>query len=81
MPAYPGSIVADWFALWYWLEPDEDGMLWRLGSDTWQTGWTLSPYTYGGFGRKVFIKGSSAPFGCWFSTDWSAGACDAGPRP
>ena len=70
-PCFPGSLGVDWSALYMWLEPDEDGMIWKLDSSTLTTGWTLVPGTSGGYGRRVFIKGAAAPSGCWFSTDWS----------
>ena len=72
VPAFPGSMAADWSTLWYWLEPDEDGMVWGLNSAQLSTGWSLSPYVWGGYGRKVFIRGPTFGSGCWFSTDFSA---------
>ena len=72
LPLYPGGLVADWSSLYYWLEPDEDGMVWSLNTGNIATGWTRTSYNWGGFGRKVFLKGATQPNGCWFSTDFSA---------
>ena len=48
-------------------------MLWKLDNGTLATGWSLvNGATYGGFGRRQFIKGAASPAGCWFSTDFSA---------
>jgi len=71
VPCYPGSIGRDWNALYFFLEPDEDGMIWKLDASTVSTGWSLAPGTYGGLGRKSFIKGTTVGSGCWFSTDFS----------
>jgi hypothetical protein len=73
LPLFPGAMATDWDNMWLWLEPDDDGMLWRLGSDNYATtGWELSSSNWGGFGRKVFIKGTNPGTGCWFSTDYLA---------
>ena len=57
VPLFPGAIATDWDNLWMWLEPDDDGILWRLGSDNYgTTGWEQSSARWGGFGRKGKFK-------------------------
>jgi len=57
LPLFPGAIATDWENMWMWLEPDDDGYLWRLGSDNYATtGWELSSSPWGGFGRKGKLR-------------------------
>jgi hypothetical protein len=61
LPVFPGAMATDWNNLWMFLEPDDDGMVWRLGADNYASGFQLMPgWRFGGMGRKVFVKGLSA---------------------
>ena len=54
-------------AIDYWLEPNEDGMLWKLDQGTLATGWSLvNGASYGGYGRRQYIKAATNGLGCWF---------------
>ena len=73
LPAYSGSIAADWNTLWFWLEAQDDGQVWFLNASTYSSGWQqFAGGVTGGFGRKVFIRGGAPLSGCWFSTDYDA---------
>lgn len=69
-PVYPGSLATDWDSLWLWMDSSDDGYVYRLNQSTYATGWEMTTADWGGFGRKVFIKGTVTGSGCWFSTDF-----------
>jgi hypothetical protein len=59
--------------VWFWLNAVDDGTVWYLNATTYSSGWQqAADAVFGGFGRKVFIRGGAPLSGCWFSTDFDA---------
>jgi hypothetical protein len=74
-PALAGSMGADWDRYWLFYEAEDNpvNQVYHLGAADMATGWQPDEgSTDGGFGRKVFIRGSVFGSGCWFSTDYEA---------
>lgn len=72
-PSLRLAFVADWDHIYLYEKPENDGVVWSLsGAQLTTTGWELTTGTWGGYGRKVFIKGALQGTGCWFSTDYLA---------
>ena len=65
IPAYSGTIAADWNTVWFWLNAVDDGTVWFLNATTYSSGWMqAADAVFGGFGRKVFIRGGAPLTGC-----------------
>ena len=81
-PALPGALAYDWDTLFLFLEKEDvggSGQLWYLNNSNFRGnavdggGWSEFPNdSDGGYGRKVFIRGTVQGSGCWFSTDFLA---------
>ena len=75
-PWLPGSLAADWTTLWGFVNQEDvggGGRVFALNHDLLQYGWTeVLGASDGGYGRKVFIRGTAPGSGCWFSTDFLA---------
>ena len=73
-PALAGQVVSDWNTT-YLFDSDSGFPVWQLTSATEGVGFQQIPGSVtDGFGRKVFIRGPDAGSGCFFSTDFTAGA-------
>jgi hypothetical protein len=78
---WPGMVAADWDTMYIFGDqtfPDPNSIF-RLPTYSFYKGWEEMPYPAytanpAARSRYTFLAGAAAPAGCWFATDYNAGA-------